>query len=79
MELNDKHQYKFQNDDGPRQGYRFFMCDSCKLEVKWPTRDCFSKSIEYCPECREPMRPYGNVVHAEWPTDDFGNLVYEDS
>lgn len=61
-----------------RQGYRLFECNNCHLEVKWPSRDCFSPSVEHCPECLEPMHPHDNEPRPDWPVDSAGNLTFND-
>lgn len=63
----------------PRCGYRLFTCPACLFIAKWPSRDCYSPSIEHCPECSEPIYPHGYELHPEWPVDAAGNLIRQES
>lgn len=56
-------------------GIRFFECFDCGISYEEKTRDCFSPSVESCPNCFADNAPFKNEQHPEWPLDKSGNLI----
>lgn len=58
-------------------GYRIFTCLYCDETWRERCRDCHTLSVSFCQKCDEfdGCDPVGFEEHAEWPIDNFGNLI----
>lgn len=43
----------------PIAGFRYFYCEDCNRRFWHKTRDCYSPSLETCPECFSDVSPSG--------------------
>ena len=73
--IDERAEYNPMGQRKPIPGIRFFECFDCGLTYEEKTRDCFSPSVESCPNCFADNQPFKKEEHPEWPVDKSGNLV----
>jgi hypothetical protein len=58
-----------------RQGWRYFICETCGQAWAETTRDYKSPSIETCSNCGDDVTPNGACADETIKVDEYGNLI----